>query len=146
MTSTRAPSTWPRASPAEAATALGAFVAGVDARDAAVLTRLAPDGGPAASDLLAGVAANAASLDLSDVSARYVDQVGTVATDGWWSAVAEVGWRVEGDDSDVACGRGRDLRPGRRRCSGSRVRGLRRGRVPLWLSGELSWRGRPACS
>jgi hypothetical protein len=77
-----------RASPADAVTALAALVAGVDARDAAGLALLAPDGAPGSDELMSGIAANATSLDLRSVSARYVDQVGTVAADGTWSAVA----------------------------------------------------------
>ena len=88
-----------RASPADAVTALAALVAGVEARDAAALARLAVDGVPGSDDLMSGVAANAESLDLRQVAARYVDQVGTVAADGSWSAVAEVAWQVDGDAS-----------------------------------------------
>ena len=130
-----------RASPADAATALAALVAGVDARDSVALSRLAVDGVAGSDELMSGVAANAESLDLGDVSARYVDQVGTVGADGAWSAVAEVSWRVEGDSSpsqaDVVVSFAPDG-------DGLGIVGFggavstRRGRVPLWLRDELS--------
>ena len=80
------------------APALAALVSGVESADAAALSDLAAAGDPGAGEeALVGVAANAESLGLTDVSARYVDQVGAVATDGSWSAVAQLGWRVAGD-------------------------------------------------
>ena len=130
-----------RASPADAATALAALVAGVDARDSVALSRLGVDGVAGSEELMSGVAGNAESLDLGDVGARYVDQVGTVAPDGSWSAVAEVAWRVEGDSSasqaDVVVSFAPDG-------DGLGIVGFggtdsaRRGRVPLWLRDELS--------
>ena len=130
-----------RASPADAAAALAAFVAGVDARDAAALARLAADGAPGSDELMSGVAANAESLDLRDVSARYVDQVGTVAADGSWSAVAEVDWQVDGDVTPSQAEVVVSFAPdgdglGIAGFGGTRAAG--RGRVPLWLRGELS--------
>ena len=130
-----------RASPAEAAAALATFVAGVEGRDAAVLSRLAADGAPGSEDLMSGIAANAASLEIREVGARYVDQVGTVAADGSWSAVAEVLWQVTGDASpsqaDVIVSFAPDG-------DGLGIAGFGdadsadRGRVPLWLRGELA--------
>ena len=101
---------------------------------------LAVDGEPGSDELMSGVAANAESLDLREVGARYVDQVGTVAADGSWSAVAEVAWQVEGDTSpsqaDVVVSFAPDG-------DGLGITGFGgadagRGRVPLWLRGELS--------
>ncbi len=130
-----------RASPADAATALAAFVAGVDARDAAALSRLAVDGVPGSDELMSGVAANAESLDLREVGARYVDQVGTVAADGSWSAVTEVAWQVEGDASPSQADVVVSFAPdgdglGIAGFGGADSAG--RGRVPLWMRGELS--------
>jgi hypothetical protein len=127
-----------RASPAAAAAALAALVSGIESADAAALSDLAAT--PGAEEALAGIAANTESLDLTDVSARYVDQVGAVATDGSWSAVAEVGWRVAGDAmpsrADVVvrfAPAGHDDGVGIAGFGGDGA-----GRVPLWLRGELS--------
>jgi hypothetical protein len=128
-----------RASPAEAAAALAALVSGVESADAAALSDLAAAGDRGAGEeALAGVAANAESLGLTDVSARYVDQVGAVATDGSWSAVAEVGWRVSGDavpsQADVVV----RFAPTDDGVGIVGFGGDGTGRVPLWLRGELS--------
>ena len=69
----------PRASPRDAAVALASLVDGVESRDAASLAALAPGGDAGVRDELAGIADTAAALDLRAVTARYVDQVGTVA-------------------------------------------------------------------
>ncbi|WP_210438148.1 hypothetical protein [Nocardioides xinjiangensis] len=127
-----------RPSPAAAATALATFVSGVETRDAAVLTSLAPDEDEGAKEVLAGVAANAASLELSDVSARYVDQVGTVATDGTWAAVAELGWRVAGDAAPSRADVVVRFAPDAEGVGVVGFGGAGAGRVPLWLRGELS--------
>ncbi|RYB96367.1 hypothetical protein EUA06_01985 [Nocardioides glacieisoli] len=127
-----------RASPADAAAVLAALVSGVESADAAALSDLAAAG--AGEEALAGVAANVESLGLTDVSARYVDQVGAVATDGSWSAVAQLGWRVAGDavpsraDVVVRFAPAADD-------DGVGIAGFGgdgAGRVPLWLRGELS--------
>ena len=128
-----------RASPADAATALAAFVAGVQSRDADALSRLAVDGNRGSDELMAGIAANAASLDLREVAARYVDQVGTVAADGSWSAVTEMAWQVDGDSvpsqAEVVVSFAPDG-------DGFGIAGFdgsaESSRVPLWVRGELS--------
>ena len=128
----------PRASPAEAAATLASLVTGIADRDAAALAGLAAPGDPATEQVLAGIAANAESLDLSEVSARYVDQAGAVASDGSWSAVAEVAWRVDGDavasQADVVV----RLVPDDDGVAIAGFGGAGTGRVPLWLRGELS--------
>lgn len=131
----------PRASPAAAAGALAAFVAAVDTRDSEALASLAPMGEPAATELLAGVGRNAESLDLRDVSARYVDQVGTVASDGTWTGIVELTWQLGDLDpapsvADVAVSFAPDD-------EGLGISGFGDGgdssaRVPLWLRGRLS--------
>ena len=127
-----------RASPAEAAAALATLVSGVESADAAALSDLVAPGAPGAGEALAGVAANTESLGLTDVSARYVDQVGAVANDGTWSAVAEVGWRVAGDtvpsQADVVV----RFAPAGDGVGIVGFGGDGTGRVPLWLRGELS--------
>ena len=127
-----------RASPAAAAAALASFVSAVETRDADVLASLAPDDDPGAEDVLAGVAANAVTLELSDVSARYVDQVGTVASDGAWSAVAELAWRVAGDQTPSQTDVVVRFAPDGEGVGIVGFGGAGTGRVPLWLRGELS--------
>jgi hypothetical protein len=135
------PTEAPRASPAEAAAALTAFVEAVEARDGQAVAQLAPPQVPAAGELLSGIAANVRSLDLVAVDARYVDQVGAVAPDGSWSGVAELTWRVRGFDaaparSDVVVGfapSGGGL--GIAEFASSDTAGTR---LPLWLRGRLS--------
>jgi hypothetical protein len=131
----------PRASPAEAAAALASFVAGVEERDGEALTGLAPDDSTEVQEQLSGIAANAESLDLRDVSARYVDQVGTVSAEGDWSGVVEMTWRFRGFDdaparADVVVrfapdGDGLAI-------AGFGAPASSEGRVPLWLRGELA--------
>jgi hypothetical protein len=129
----------PRASPAAAAAALTSFVDGVTARDARALSDLAPPADGGAEELLTGIARNAGALDLRAVSARYVDQVGTVAADGSWSGIVDLSWRLGGLDAapsraDVAVAfvptDGALGITGFAPAGGSRV--------PLWLRAELS--------
>lgn len=131
----------PRASPGEAAAALASFAAGVEARDIDTLTGLAPEDSPEVEDQLSGIATNAASLDLRDVTARYVDQVGTVSRDGSWSGVVEMTWRFRGFDraparADVVVSFTRD--GDALAITGFGASGGSEGRVPLWLRGELA--------
>lgn len=131
----------PRASPAAAASALTAFVAGVDSRDSEALASLAPMDEPAAAELLAGVGRNAESLDLRAVSARYVDQVGTVASDGTWTGIVQLTWQLGALDpapsvADVAVSFAPDDEG--LGISGFGNGGDSRARVPLWLRGRLS--------
>lgn len=135
------PTETPRASPAEAAAALTAFVEAVEQRDGQALARLAPPQVPEADELLSGIAANVRSLDLAAVDARYVDQLGAVAPDGSWSGVAELTWRVRGFDAapartDVVVGfapSGGGL--GIVEFASSDAAGTR---LPLWLRGRLA--------
>lgn len=135
------PAETPRASPAEAAGVLAAFVKAVEQRDARAMEQLAPSELPAARELLSGIAANARSLDLTAVSARYVNQVGTVSSDGSWTGVAELTWQLRGFDeqparSDVMVrftphGEGVGI-------AGFEAPSRGGGRLPLWLRGQLS--------
>lgn len=131
----------PRASPAEAAAALTSFVEAVGAGDQESLEQLSPPGMPSAEGLLSGIAANVRALDLTAVTARYVDQVGTVSADGSWTGAAELTWQVRGFDeqparSDVVV---RFAPAG----DGLGVAGFEAStegdsRLPLWLRGPLS--------
>ncbi len=131
----------PRASPRDAAVALASFVAGVEGRDEHALVSLAAPS-ESSREVLAGIARNARTLDLTQVDARYVDQVGTVARDGVWSGVAEISWRLGGFDgsasrADVVVTFAPDG-------DGVGIVGFDAGergpgsRVPLWLRGPLS--------
>ncbi|WP_416953151.1 hypothetical protein ACNKF0_14365 [Nocardioides sp. T5] len=130
-----------RASPAEAAAALAAFVDAIDSRDRTELEQLVPPDVPSAESLLAGIATNVRSLDLTAVSARYVDQVGTVSADGSWTGTAELTWQLGGFDeeparSDVAVrfaphGEGLGI-------AGFEAPTADGGRLPLWLRGRMS--------
>jgi hypothetical protein len=142
----------PRASPGEASAALSTFVAAVDARDGAALAALAPPDDAAATEVLAGIADNVASLQIDAVTARYVDQVGTVDTDGRWSGVVELTWQVGGFDAapsaaDVVAtfapsgdGLGLVGFGGLGGLGGADAAGAR---TPLWLRGRLSVVRRP---
>ena len=96
------PTEAPRASPAEAGAALAAFVEAVDERDAQGLAQLAPPGLAAARALMSDISTNIRTLDLTAVSARYVDQVGAVAPDGSWSGVAALSWQLNEFDREPA--------------------------------------------
>jgi hypothetical protein len=130
----------PRASPAEAAAALASFAAGVQDRDTDALAGLAPAESPEVQDQLAGIAANAASLELEDVTARYVDQAGTVSADGAWAGIVEMTWRFRGLDraparADVVV----RFVPADDALAIAGFGGpASEGRVPLWLRGELA--------
>ena len=85
-----------RASPAAAASALADLVTGIQQRDVSALSDLAPGDDEAATALLGAVGENAGLLELGGVTARYIDQVGTVAADGSWTGVVEMTWRFSG--------------------------------------------------
>ena len=131
-----------RASPAAAAEALRAFVAAVDADDAEALAALAPVGDEDAADLLTAIGTDLPDLDLRQVSARYVDQVGTVAEDGSWTALAELTWQLGSFDAEPS--QGEVLVSFAPSGDGLGITGFGagatsgRGRVPLWLRGDLS--------
>ena len=131
-----------RANPAGAATALHDLVAALGAGDERAASGLAPDGDADAGALLADVARNAQELPLTDLSARYVDEVGAVAADGSWTADVALTWRLDGYDAEPArsdvlvsftsrggtvaiTGFGSDADAGGRR-------------TPLWLQGPLA--------
>ncbi len=131
-----------RASPAAAASALAHLVAAIEERDATALGALAPAGDSDAAALLGAVGDNARNLDLGGVTARFIDQVGTVDADGSWTGVAEMTWRFGAIDpaparADVLVSFAPD---------GDRLgitgfgadSASTRGRTPLWLRGPLT--------
>jgi len=122
------------------------FVVAARAGDAERLAELAPAGDRAAADLLQAVGDNARALDLSDVDARYVDEVGPVDLDGSWAAVVDLTWGISGFDERPATTavvvqfRTQD---GQVAIEGfgpedAAATGAARGRLPLWLTGPLS--------
>jgi hypothetical protein len=90
---------------------------------------------------MSDISANARALDLTRVSARYVDQAGAVAQDGSWSGVAELTWQLAGFDeaparSDVLVrfapsGDGLGI-------AGFEASDSAGARLPLWLRTRLS--------
>ena len=129
-----------------ASAALLDFVLAVRAGDSDRLAALAPSGDPTAAGLLAATGDNARELDLSEVDARYVDEVGPVALDGSWSAVVDLTWAIGGFDEQPATTavvvrfRSQD---GRVAIEGfgpedQTATGPARGRTPLWPTGPLS--------
>lgn len=134
-----APVDVPRASPRDAAAALASLVGGVESRDSGALAGLAPDGDAGVGDRLAGIADTAAALDLRAVTARYVDQVGTVASDGTWSGSVELTWQVARLDGAPA--RAEVVVTFTPDGDGLAIAGFSAGgaaRVPLWLRGRLA--------
>jgi hypothetical protein len=103
------------------------------------LAALAAPDDAESGELLAGIGRNAESLDLRRVTARYVDQVGTVATDGSWTGIVELTWQLGGLDpapseADVAV----SFAPDGDTLGIVGFGAAGRARVPLWLRGELS--------
>ena len=92
----------PRASPAAATEVLQQLTTALEAYDQDALSDLAPDGDGAAAALLRDLGRNAGALDLDEVTARLVEQVGTVNGDGAWTAMVELGWRFSGYDREPA--------------------------------------------
>jgi hypothetical protein len=134
-----APVDVPRASPRDAADALARFVSGVGSRDADALASLAPAGDAVAGERWAGIAETAAALDLRAVTARYVDQVGTVASDGTWSGTVDLAWQVA--RLDAAPARSEVVVTFTPDGDGLAIAGFSAGgaaRVPLWLRGRLA--------
>lgn len=131
----------PRASPAAAAAALTAFVNALDSRDPVALASLAPMDEGGVAERLSGIGSNADLLDLRALSARYVDQVGTVAPDGTWTGIVEFTWQLGGMDpapstAEVAVAFAPDDEGLGISAFGSGDHGS--ARVPLWLRGQLS--------
>ena len=129
----------PRASPSEAAAALASFVEGVRSHEDGALDALAAPGDTAAQDLMSAVARNARALRLRAVSARYVDQVGTVAADGSWTGVVDLTWQLgatgeRASSADVAVG----FTPVEDGVAITGFAAQGRARVPLWLQGQLA--------
>lgn len=125
------------ARPDLAAAALDRLEQAVSARAEGAVDDLAA-GGAAAS--LRAVIANAASLDVADFTARYVDESGAVTPDGRWQAAVDLTWRFAGYDArpvreEVTVGFG--VADGRAVITGF---GGGDRRTPLWLTGAVTVR------
>jgi hypothetical protein len=113
------------------------LVDALDDRDAAAAAAV---GGPSSADLLRAVAANAGALDVTDLSLRYVDELGATSSDGRWRAAVAATWRFgDVDRSPVSEEIAVDFQASG---DGVVVAGFSGGsqRQPLWLSGPLEVR------
>jgi hypothetical protein len=125
----------PQASPARAALLLHDLTEAVRRDDPAAAGRLAATG-PARRSLR-GVIRNGAGLHVSDLSLRYVDEVGGASAGGAFAADVQAGWRFAGFDRQPEQMEVRfrfaehDGRLG--------IAGIGDGgrRTPLWLTGPL---------
>lgn len=101
---------------------------------------LAPPGDPAAARRLAGIAANARDLGLTDLDIRYVDQASAPDAAGRWRAVADVRWRIAGFDPSPASTEVSFVLQSLPDAVGIVSAGGGGRRSPLWLSGPLTVR------
>ncbi|WP_051217761.1 hypothetical protein [Nocardioides insulae] len=130
------------ADPAAARATLSDLMRDLRQRDPEAAATLGAD--RAARVQLSAMAANADTLDLVDLSARYVTVSGTVAPDGGWHAVVELTYRLEHYDPtpaevevEVA------FAPGAGRSALIEHVGGRAAHTPLWTTGELEVRRTP---
>lgn len=86
--------------PAAAAQTLDALEIALRRGDPEAAAALGADGD--AETLLRRIADTATTLDLSDVTFRYVTEAGRVAPDGTWTATVAVTWRVSGFETTSA--------------------------------------------
>ncbi|MFT4286817.1 hypothetical protein [Nocardioides sp.] len=129
-----------RARPDLAAATLLRLQQAITAGDAAAASGLGTD---AASSLLGAAATNAAALDVTDFSLRYVDEATPVDGDGNWQAVVEAGWRFGAYDASTVH---EEITVGFRLLDDAvSVASLGGGgrRTPLWLTGPLQVRSAP---
>ena len=88
--------------PGAAAATLHLLEEAVESHDPDAARALAPGGDAAAATLLAAVADNAGALEVTDFSARYVDETGAAAEDGSWTAQVALTWGFAGFDPEPA--------------------------------------------
>lgn len=127
--------------PGAAAATLHLLEEAVESRDADAAVALAPPGDAAAAAILGSAADNAEALEVSDFSARYIDETGAAAEDGSWTAHVALTWGFEGFDKEpastevevtfVADGETTSIR---------RFGGTGNEVEPLWLQGPLEVR------
>lgn len=127
--------------PGAAAATLHLLEEAIALHDADAARALAPSGDSDANTLLGSVADNAEALDVTDFSARYVDETGAGADDGSWTAQVALTWGFDDFDREpasaevvvtfVADGDAVAIR---------RFGGVSDGIEPLWLQGPLEVR------
>ena len=128
--------------PGAAAATLHLLEEAVESHDPDAARALAPGGDAAAATLLAAVADNAGALDVTDFSARYVDETGAAAEDGSWTAQVALTWGFAGFDPEPAGAEvAVDLRAGRGRGGDPPVRGR-----PATASSRSGSRSRWRCA
>ena len=122
--------------PATAAATLDSLQTALRREDAAAAAALGAD--DAASAVLRSVVATATTLELEDVTFRYVAENGQIAPDGTWTAAVATTWRVTGFDptsarAEVEFAFAED---------GTRIRtiGGAVGSTPVWLGGVTAAR------
>lgn len=81
-----------------AAATMQGLVQAIEDADPVAAADLAPASDGEARAQLSAVVDNAAALDLTDVTARYLDEIGAVDADGAWSAAVDLTWAVQGFD------------------------------------------------
>ncbi len=90
------------ADPVAADDALRRLGEAIDAGDRGAAAALASPDDTAAAALLEALAGNAAAARISEVSFRYVDDLGPLRADGTWWAAVEASWRYRGFDPTAA--------------------------------------------
>ncbi|TNM45085.1 hypothetical protein FHP29_04545 [Nocardioides albidus] len=122
------------ADPAAAADTLRDLQAAIRAGDGAAAAALGAD--PRAHDLLSAVAVNAAALELSDVTLRYVTETGRTSGGDAWDGQVAITWRIPGLDRASA----RAELPVSFADHGTSISAIggTGARLPLWLSAPLT--------
>ena len=127
--------------PGAAAATLHLLEEAVESQDPDAARALAPSGDGAAATLLSSVADNAGALDVTDFSARYVDETGAGADDGSWTAQVALTWAFDDFDREPA---GAEVVvtfvPDGDAVAIRRFGGTGDGIEPLWLQGPLQVR------
>lgn len=127
--------------PGAAASTLHLLEEAVESHDPDAARALAPAGDAAAAALMGSVADNAGALEVTDFSARYVDETGAGAEDGSWTAQVVLTWGFEGFDREPASAEvAVTFVPDGDAVAIRRFGGVGDGIEPLWLQGPLEVR------
>ena len=92
----------PTARSGAAAGSVRDLVVALETGDTVNAAELAPASDEDAREQLAAAAANARALDLVELTARYVDEVGAIGQDGSWTAAVALTWAISGFDQEPA--------------------------------------------
>jgi hypothetical protein len=127
----------------EASAVLQDLEQAVAQHDESAAADLAAADDPRAERLLTAMVENADEASIGEVTLRYLDELGAVATDGGWEAAVEVTWAFDGFDREPARA---EVRFGFTVTDGE-VRivkvGGGAGRSPVWMTGPLEVRRGP---